>query len=82
MLLLRLLAIQSDKEEFYGLNESSDSSESESENEESENEESENEESENEEELTEFDPNLSQKDIESRARLASIGKVELNQGML
>ena len=40
-------AIQSDEEEFYGLNESSDSSESE-----------------NEEELTEFDPNLSQEDIE------------------
>ena len=46
--------IQSDEEEFYGLNESSDSSESENENEESG----------NEEELTEFDPNLSQEDIE------------------
>ena len=63
-------AIQSDEEEFYGLNESSDSSESENENEESGNEESE-----NEEELTEFDPNLSQEDIESRARLASTGRV-------
>ena len=58
-------AIQSDEEEFYGLNESSDSSESENENEESG----------NEEELTEFDPNLSQEDIESRARLASTGRV-------
>ena len=53
-----------------GLNGSSHSSESENKNEESRNEESE-----SEEELTEFDPNLSQDDIESRARLAITGRV-------